>query len=115
MILAVIDIVLELQLLPLLYQGIPIPFPETSKPIGNTLFSATSLHMTIISSNLLVVMLVLKKSGYKGGSLPSKPSDWLDLLALLALAVSALAMWFNPAFMGVFIASGAYLLLSEMR
>ncbi|MEM2942743.1 MAG: hypothetical protein QXT81_04905, partial [Candidatus Bathyarchaeia archaeon] len=72
-------------------------------------------HMTIISSNLLVIMLVLKKSGYKGESVPLKPSDWLELLALVAFAASALTMWFNPAFMVVFIASGVYLLLSEMR
>lgn len=114
-VLAIIDIVVELQVLPLLYGGIPIPFQETSKPIGSSLFPATSLHIALIGSNLLILMLVLKKARYKGESMPSKKSDWLDLFALLALAVSGLAMWFYPAFMIIFIASGVYLLLTEMR
>jgi hypothetical protein len=114
-VLAIIDIVVELQALPLLYRGMPIPFPETSKPIGESLFSAASLHMILIGSNLLILMLVLKKAGYKGESLPSRKSDWLDLFAFLALVFSGLAMWFYPMFMIVFIASGIYLLLTEMR
>jgi len=114
-VLAIVDIVVELQVLPLLYGGMPIPFPETSKPIGGSLFSAASLHIILIGSNLLIIMLVLKKAGYKGESIPSRKSDWLDLFAFLALVFSGLAMWFYPMFMIVFIASGVYLLLTEMR
>ncbi len=113
--LAVIDLAVETQILPLLYQEIPLPFPETSKPIGNALFSATSLHLALIASNLLVLTIILKKTGYEGGFLPSKKVDWLDLFALLMLVASGLAMWFYPIFMLVFICAGVYLVLTEMR
>jgi hypothetical protein len=114
-ILAFIDLVIELQILPWLYGGIPLPFPETSKPIGDTLFSVTSLHMALIGFNLLVLMFVLPRTGYASRSIPSKSSDWLDLLAFLALAISGIVMWFYPVFMLVFLSAGIYLLLTEMR
>ena len=114
-ILAVVDIIVEARIMPLLYQRIPIPFQMTSKPIGNALFSVTSLQLILITSNILVLVAVLRKAGYKSDLVPSRIGDWLDLFALLLLGVSGLAMWFNPFFLSLFLAAGAYLVLSEMR
>jgi hypothetical protein len=114
-ILIFVDLVVEWQVLPWLYRGIPLPFPETSKPIGDTLFSVTSLHVALIGFNLLVLMFVLPRTGYASRSILSKSSDWLDLIAFLALAISGIVMWFYPVFMLIFLSAGIYLLLTEMR
>lgn len=71
--------------------------------------------MALIGFDLLVLMFVLPRTGYASRSIPSKSSDWLDLLAFLALAISGIVMWFYPVFMLVFLSAGIYLLLTEMR
>jgi hypothetical protein len=114
-VLAVIDLIILTQVFPNLYQEIPLPLPETSKPIGGALFSATAIYITLIASNIIILLIVLKKAGYEGKSIPTKNSDWFDLIALLVLGASGLVMWFYPFFLLLFIASGAYLLFSEMR
>jgi hypothetical protein len=114
-ILVVIDLVVELRILPLLYQGIPVPFYVTSKPIGNAVFSITSLRLMMIASNLVVLMAVLKRTGYRGDFVPSRKGDWLDIFALLLLGIAGLAMWFYPMFFAIFIGTAVYLLLAEMR
>lgn len=113
--LAIIDIIILTQIFPNLYQEIPLPLPETSKPIGGALFSATSIYVTLIASNIVILLIVLRKAGYEGKSIPKKNSDWFDLIALLVLGASGLVMWFYPFFFLFFIAAGAYLLFSEMR
>jgi hypothetical protein len=114
-VLAIIDIIILTQVFPSLYQDIPLPLPQTSKPIGGVLFSVTSLYLTLIASNIIIIIIVLKKAGYAGKSIPKKNSDWFDLIALLVLGVSGLVMWFYPFFLLFFIAAGAYLFFSEMR
>ena len=114
-VLAIIDVIILTQVFPNLYQEIPLPLPETSKPIGGALFSATSIYITIIASNIIILLIVLRKAGYEGKSIPKKNSDWFDLIALLVLGASGLVMWFYPFFLLTFIAAGAYLLFSEMR
>jgi len=114
-VLAIIDVIILMQVFPTLYQNVPLPLPETSKPIGGALFSGTSLYLTLIASNIIIIIIVLKKSGYEGKSIPKKNSDWFDLIALLVLGVCGLVMWFYPFFLLFVIAAGAYLLFSEMR
>jgi len=114
-VLAIIDIIILTQVLPTLYQNIPLPLPETSKPIGGALFSVTSLYLTLIASNIIIIIIILKKSGYEGKSIPKKNSEWFDLIALLVLGTCGIVMWFNPFFLLFTIAAGAYLLFSEMR
>jgi hypothetical protein len=114
-VLAIIDILILTQVFPSLYQDIPLPLPETSKPIGGVLFSVTSLYLTLITSNIFIIIIILKKVGYEGKSIPKKNSDWFDLIALLVLGVCGLIMWFYPVFLLFFIAAGAYLVFSEMR
>jgi hypothetical protein len=114
-VLAIIDIIILMQVFPSLYQGMPLPLPETSKPIGGALFSVTSLYLILVASNIIIIMIVLKKAGYEGKSIPKKNSDWFDLIALLVLGISGFVMWFYPFFLLFFIAAGAYLLFSEMR
>ena len=114
-VLAIIDLIILTQVFPSLYQDIPLPLPETSKPIGGVLFSVTSLYLTLIASNIIIIMIVLKKAGYARKSIPKKNSDWFDLIALLVLGVCGLVMWFYPFFLLFFIAAGVYLLFSEMR
>jgi len=114
-VLAIIDIIILTQVFPSLYQDMPLPLPETSKPIGGALFSVTSLYLTLIASNIIIIIIVLKKAGYEGKSIPKKNSDWFDLIALLVLGVCGLVMWFYPFFLLFVIAAGAYLLFSEMR
>ena len=114
-VLAIIDVIILTQVLPNLYQGLSLPLPETSKPIGGALFSVTSIYIALIASNIIILLIVLKKAGYEGKSIPKKNSDWFDLIALLILGVSGLVMWFYPFFLVFFIAAGAYLLFSEIR
>jgi hypothetical protein len=114
-VLAIIDVIILTQVFPNLYQEIPLPLPETSKPIGGALFSVTFIYVTIIASNIIILLIVLRKAGYEGKSIPKKNSDWFDLIALLVLGASGLVMWFYPFFLLSFIAAGAYLLFSEMR
>ena len=113
--LAIIDVIILMQVLPSLYQAIPLPLPGTSKPIGGALFSVTSIYVTLIACNIIILLIVLKKSGYVGKSIPKKNSDWFDLIALLVLGASGIVMWFYPFFLLFFIAAGGYLLFSEMR
>ncbi|WP_455281393.1 hypothetical protein [[Eubacterium] cellulosolvens] len=114
-VLAIIDIIILTQVLPTLYQNIPLPLPETSKPIGGALFSVTSLYLTLIASNIIIIIIILKKSGYEGKSIPKKNNEWFDLIALLVLGTCGIVMWFYPFFLLFTIAAGAYLLFSEMR
>ena len=114
-VLALIDIIIITQVFPSLYQEIPLPLPETSKPIGGVLFTMTSVYITLIASNIIILLFVLKKAGYEGKSIPKKNSDWFDLIALVILGASGLVMWFYPFFLLFFIAAGTYLLFSEMR
>ena len=115
LVLALVDFIVEIQVLPSLYRGISLPFPETSKPIGNALFSVTSLQIALIAVNISVLIVVLKRIGYVGSSIPSRKGDWLDLFAFLAFALSGLVMWFSPVFMLPFIGAGIYLILTDMR
>jgi hypothetical protein len=114
-VLAIIDILILTQVFPSLYQDIPLPLPETSKPIGGVLFSVTSLYLTLITSNIFIIIIILKKVGYEGKSIPKKNSDLFYLISLLVLGVCGLIMWFYPVFLLFFIAAGAYLVFSEMR
>ncbi|WP_455279789.1 hypothetical protein [[Eubacterium] cellulosolvens] len=114
-VLAIIDIIILTQVLPSIYQEIPLPLPQTSKPIGGALFSATSIYVTLIASNIIILLIVLKKAGYVGRSIPKKNSDWFDLIALLVMGASGIVMWFYPFFLLFFIAAGGYLVFSEMR
>ncbi|MBS7650537.1 MAG: hypothetical protein QXI59_04200 [Candidatus Bathyarchaeia archaeon] len=113
--LAAIDLTIEIKVLPLLYEGVPIPFPSTAKPIGNVLFSATFLHLTLIAINLIVVLAVMNRLGYRSSFLPSKSSDWIDLSAFLIMAISGLLMWFYPIAFLFFLGSGIYIVLADMR
>ena len=113
--LVIIDLVVEVTILPLLYRDVPIPFQATAKPIGDSLFSVTFLQLTLIASNILVFIAVLKRIKYRSDSIPTKNVDWLDLIAFLALAASGLAMWFYPIFLMIFLGAGIYLFLTEMR
>jgi len=114
-VLAIIDVIILTQVLPSLYQEIPLPLPGTSKPIGGALFSVTSIYVTLIASNIIILLIILKKAGYVGKSIPKKNSDWFDLIALLVLGASGIVMWFYPFFLLFFIAAGGYLVFSEMR
>ncbi len=114
-VLAIINVIILTQVLPNFYQGIPLPLPETSKPIGGALFPVTSVYVALFAANIIILLIVLKKAGYEGKSIPKKNSDWFDLIALVILGASGLVMWFYPFFLVFFIAAGAYLLFSEMR
>ncbi|MGQ9542698.1 MAG: hypothetical protein ACUVTM_01225 [Candidatus Bathyarchaeia archaeon] len=114
-ILAAVDFIVEMKILPLIYEGVPIPFPSTAKPIGGALFSATFLHLTLIATNLIVILAVMKWLGYKSKFLPSKKSDWLDLSAFLVISFSGLFMWFYPIAFLFFLGSGIYIVLADMK
>jgi len=111
-----LDAALETLLLPILYEGIPIPFAGGSKPIGGVLFVATFFHMVLIAASAIVILFVARRLNMKAGELlPRSRGGWVDLFFLMLLLASGLATWFNPLALILFIASGIYLVATELE
>jgi hypothetical protein len=106
---------LEILLLPFFYGGIPLPLPNSAKPIGGALFVVTFFHLLIISGSLFAFALVLKRFGIESKLLPKTRNDWIDVLMFFVLLVFGLLTWYNPlALIGVGVA-GIYLAFVELK
>lgn len=111
-----IAFIAEMYTLPKIYSGIPIPFPETGKPIGGILFPATFLHLLIGYGGLLVILFSARKAGFKVNSLlPSTRKGVTETVALLLLLLSGLLLWWFPHAILPLIIAGVYLLFSEAK
>ncbi|MBS7644744.1 hypothetical protein KEJ44_01700 [Candidatus Bathyarchaeota archaeon] len=108
--------IIETYVLPLIYSGIPIPFPSTGKPIGGILLPATFLHLLLAYGGTLAILLSAKKAGFKvEGLLPSSRKGITETAALLLLLLSGLLLWWFPLAVLPFLVAGIYLIFSETR
>ena len=111
----IIDALVEIQFLNFVYKDIPIPFEETSKPIGSTLFSLTFFHVLLIVLNVLVISYVLNRFGYKNKIYPSSLNGKMDFTFLILFSLSGLLMWYYPIFLISFIVTGVYFIIVELK
>jgi hypothetical protein len=114
-ILLILDALIEIQFLEIFYQGIPIPFQETSKPIGSSLFSLTFFHILLIVLNILAISYLLNRFGFQNKIFPSSPEGKMDFGFLIAFSLSGLLMWYFPIFLLSFITTGAYFIIVELK
>ncbi len=113
---ALIALTIELNILPKIYSGIPLPFQQTSKPIGGVLFPATFLHLLLGYGGMLAILYSAKKAGFKvNGLLPSTKKGFVETTALLILLLSGVILWWFPPAMLTLIITGIYLVFSETR
>jgi len=107
-------LILELELIPLLYRGIPVPFEETGKPIGGILFQATLFNVLLIVTNVFAFAYILDKAGFNIGLIPKKRNDWLDVLVFFIFLMSGIAMWYIPVFFLAFLVSALLLVAGQL-
>lgn len=111
-----IAFIVEMHTLPKIYSGIPLPFPETGKPIGGILFPATFLHLLLGYGGLLTILFSARKAGFKvNGLLPSTRKGIIETIALLILLLSGILLWWFPHAILPLIVTGVYLLFSEAK
>jgi len=109
-----LDLVLEIELLPLLYRGIPLPFIETGKPIGGALIPAAFFNVLLTVANVFGFAYLLQKSGFDLGLIPKTRNDWLDIMVLLTFLMSGVAMWYFPIFFLPLVITGLYLVTAHL-
>jgi len=110
-----IDILLEKFLMPLFYEGLPLPYPATGKPIGAALISATFFHTLLISGSIFAIGLMAEKVGFKLDELTPKTTQGkINLLMLFVMLASGMVMWWHPIAFLPFIITAAYLTIVEL-
>jgi hypothetical protein len=109
-----IGLIIELAALPKLLEGVPLPFGQTGKPIGGSLFNLTFFHAILVAAVILIAAWLAKRAGFDLGLIPRTKGDIPSLLAFVAFLSSGFLMWYHPAFLIGLIASGIYLLASEI-
>jgi len=114
-ILLILDALIEVQFLEFFYRGIPIPFQETSKPIGSSLFSLTFFHILLIVLNILAISYLFNRFGFQNKIFPSSLEGKMDFVFLIALSISGILMWYFPIFLLSFITTGAYFIIAELK
>jgi hypothetical protein len=111
----ILDAIIEIQFLEFFYRGIPIPFQETTKPIGSSLFSLTFFHILLIVLNILAISYILNRFGFQNKIFPSSLEGKMDFVFLIAFSLSGILMWYFPIFLISFITTGAYFLIVELK
>ena len=109
-----LDLVVEIELLPLLYRGIPLPFIETGKPIGAALIPAAFFNVLLTVANVFGFAYLLQKAGFDLGLIPKTRNDWLDIMVLLTFLISGVAMWYFPIFFLPLVITGFYLVAAHL-
>jgi len=107
-------LILEIELLPLLYKGIPVPFAETGKPIGAGLVPATFFNILLIAANVFGFAYILHKAGFDLGLTPKTRNDWSDVLAFFIFLISGVAVWYFPIFFLPLAITGTYLIMGQL-
>lgn len=106
--------IIEIELLPLLYRGIPVPFGETAKPIGGALLPATFFNVLLIAANVFAFAYLLRKFGFDLGLFSKTRNDWLDVLIFFIFLISGMAMWYSPIFFLPLLITGLYLFMGQV-
>lgn len=110
-----IDILLEKFLIPLFYEGIPLPYPATGKPIGAVLLPATFFHVLMILGSIFVIGLIADKLGFKFDELiPKTMQGKINLVVFFIMLISGIIMWWHPIAFLPFIITAAYLTITEI-
>jgi len=109
-----LDLIVAIELFPLFYRGMPVPFGETAKPIGGALLPATFFNVLLIAANILGFAYILHKAGFNLGLIPNTRNDWLDVLTLFIFLISGLAMWYIPIFLLAFLISAVLLVVGQL-
>ncbi len=110
-----IDALLEKFLMPLFYEGVPLPYPATGKPIGAALLPATFFHALLISGSVFTIGLMAEKLGFKLDELTPKTTQGkINLIMLFVMLASGMVMWWHPIAFLSFIISAAYLAIIEI-
>ena len=111
----VFDTLIELQILPIYHRGIPVPLEASPKPVGSSLFSFTFFHLFLIILNIMAISYILNKFDFKNNVFPIAFDEKINLIIFLIFSLSGSVMWFYPIFLIVFISTGVYLLISELK
>jgi len=106
-------LILEIEMFPLFYRGLPARFGETGKPIGAALVPATFFNVLLIAANILGFAYIFNKAGFNFGLIPKTRNDLLDILVFFIFLVSGLAMWYIPFFFLAFLISGVILVAAQ--
>jgi len=107
-------LILEIELLPLLYGGIPVPFKEGGKPIAGVFLPATFFNVLLITANVFCFAYLLHKVGFDLKVVPKTRNDWLDVLVFFVFSISGIAMWYIHAFFLAFLVSGVLLVAGQL-
>jgi len=110
-----LNILLEVNLLPYFYKGIPLPYGVTAKPIGAILFPLTFYHLLIIVLDILALAYLCEKIGFKVEIIPKTKEGIIDTILLIVFLISGFMLWYQPLFLLPFILTGAYLIFTEMK
>ncbi len=109
-------ILVERIVLPSIYQGIPLQFPRTGKPIGGILFPATFLHLLLGYGGIMIVFYSAKQAGFNmKGLVPSTKKGIIETISFLILLLSGLLVWWFPLALLPLVICGFYLIISEMK
>ncbi|MEM3440369.1 MAG: hypothetical protein QXQ76_02090 [Candidatus Bathyarchaeia archaeon] len=109
-----IGLAIELAIAPKLLEGIPLPFGQTGKPIGGSLFNLTFFHALLATAMILLFAYLAKRIGFDFGIIPRTRGEAYGLVAFVAFISSGFLMWYHPIFLIGLLASGIYLLASEI-
>jgi hypothetical protein len=106
---------LEKFLTPLFYEGIPLPYPATGKPIGAALLPATFFHALIILGSIFAIGFTAEKLGFKLDELTPKTTQGkISLIMVFIMLASGMIMWWHPIAFLPFIIAAAYLTITEL-
>ena len=111
----IFDGLIEMNVLPMFFRDISIPFKASGKPIGSALFSLTFFHLFLIVLNILAISYVLNRFGFKNNVYPSSREGKMDFIMIMIFSLSGLAMWYYPIFLILFISTGAYFVDVELK
>jgi hypothetical protein len=112
---AAIGFAIELAIAPKLLEGIPVPFGRTGKPIGGSLFNLTFFHAILATAIIFLFTYLARRLGFDFGIIPKSKGEIPGLLAFAIFISSGFLMWYNPIFLVGLLASGIYLLASEIQ
>jgi len=109
-----LDLILETQLTPFFYRGIPLPLTETSKPIGAALLPMAFFNTLLIVANIFAFAYILHRMNIETGLIPKNRVEWLDTSAFLIFLISGIGLWYFPILLLPLLITGIYLIIHKL-